>query len=142
VAPAVLSVRDTIYLLPATTSPLPILMLTEPASGRVEFYNRLLPWLPLARAREADVLAKPDSVQPGPWDPAFFYDPDTDRWFLYWNSSNAYPLHAIELDKTRRLAYRERPSGSSVSIPRGTDGSASARTIATRRRVRSSKAHG
>src|SRR6266699_1851386 len=46
VAPAVLSVRDTIYLLPSTTSPLPILMLTEPASGRVEFYNRLLPWLP------------------------------------------------------------------------------------------------
>src|SRR6266536_3825154 len=36
VAPAVLSVRDTIYVLPSTTSPLPILMLTKPASGRVE----------------------------------------------------------------------------------------------------------
>jgi xylan 1,4-beta-xylosidase len=109
VAPAVLSVRDTIYLLPSTTSPLPILMLTEPATGRVEFYNRLLPWLPLARARETDSLAKPDSVQPGPWDPAFFHDPDTDRWFLYWNSSNAYPLHMIELDKTKRLAYTGAP---------------------------------
>jgi hypothetical protein len=50
VAPAVLSVRDTIYVLPSTTSPLPILMLTQPATGRVEFYNRLLPWLPMARA--------------------------------------------------------------------------------------------
>ncbi len=110
VAPAALSVRDTIYLLPSTTSPLPILMLTHAASGRVEFYNRLLPWLPLARAREADVLAQPDSVQPGPWDPAFFHDPDTERWFLYWNSSNAYPLHAIELDKTRRLAYQGTPT--------------------------------
>ena len=109
VAPAALSVRDTIYLLPSTTSPLPILMLTEPASGRVEFYNRLLPWLPLARARETDSLAKPDSVQPGPWDPAFFYDADTERWFLYWNSSNAYPLHMIELDKTKRLAYQGTP---------------------------------
>ena len=111
VAPAVLSVRDTIYLLPSATSPLPILMLTEPASGRVEFYNRLLPWLPLARWRERDVdaLAQPDSVQPGPWDPQFFHDPDTERWFLYWNSSNAYPLHAIELDKTRRLAYKGTP---------------------------------
>jgi len=109
VAPAVLSVRDTIYLLPSTTSPLPILMLTDAASGRVDFYNRLLPWLPLARAQEANVLAKPDSVQPGPWDPQFFYDPDTDRWFLYWNSSNAYPLHAIELDKTRRLVYKGTP---------------------------------
>src|SRR5437870_11722462 len=74
VAPAVLSVRDTIYLLPSTTSPLPILMLTEPAKGRVEFYNRLLPWLPMARANEGTVFAKPDSVQPGPWDPQFFYD--------------------------------------------------------------------
>ncbi|HEV8382050.1 MAG TPA: discoidin domain-containing protein [Gemmatimonadales bacterium] len=109
VAPAVLSVRDTIYLLPSTTRPLPILMLTEPATGRVEFYNRLLPWLPMARAQEANVLAKPDSVQPGPWDPQFFYDPDTDRWFLYWNSSNAYPLHAIELEKSRRLAYKGTP---------------------------------
>src|SRR3989441_219717 len=45
VAPAALSVRDTIYLLPSTTSPLPILMLTQPTSGRVEFYNRLLPWM-------------------------------------------------------------------------------------------------
>src|SRR5512145_384756 len=61
VAPAALSVRDTIYLLPSITSPLPILMLTEPASGRVEFYNRLLPWLPMARARETEVarLAQP-----------------------------------------------------------------------------------
>lgn len=109
VAPAVLSVRDTIYLLPATTAPLPILMLTAPATGRVEFYNRLLPWLPMARAHEADVLARPDSVQPGPWDPQFFYDEDTDRWFLYWNSSNAYPLHAIELDKTKQLAYKGTP---------------------------------
>ncbi|HET9709694.1 MAG TPA: family 43 glycosylhydrolase [Gemmatimonadales bacterium] len=109
VAPAVLSVRDTIYLLPSTTSPLPILMLTQPATGRVDFYNRLLPWLPMARAREADVLAQPDSVQPGPWDPQFFYDQDRDRWYLYWNSSNAYPLHAIELDKTRQLAYQGTP---------------------------------
>ena len=110
VAPAAINVRDTIYLLPSTTSPVPILMLTEPASGRVGFYNRVMPALPLAREREAAVLAKPDSVQPGPWDPTFFYDPDTDRWFLYWNSSNAYPLHMIELDKARHLAYKGTPN--------------------------------
>ncbi|HKC47055.1 MAG TPA: discoidin domain-containing protein, partial [Gemmatimonadales bacterium] len=34
---------------------------------------------------------------------------DTDRWYLYWNSSNAYPLHAIELDKSRQLAYTGSP---------------------------------
>ncbi|HEY3134320.1 MAG TPA: discoidin domain-containing protein [Gemmatimonadaceae bacterium] len=110
VAPAALSVRDTIYLLPSTTRPVPIMMLTQPATGRVEFYNRDVPWLPMAREREPpSPFAKPDSVQPGPWDPAFFYDSATDRWFLYWNSSNVYPLHAIELDKTKRLAYRGTP---------------------------------
>ena len=109
VAPAALSVRDTIYLLPSTTRPLPILMLTEPATGRVDFYNRLLPWLPMAREFEGKTFAKPDSVQPGPWDPAFFHDPDTERWFLYWNSSNVYPLHGIELDKSKQLAYKGTP---------------------------------
>ena len=109
VAPAVLAVRDTIYLLPSTTTPLPSLMLTQPATGRVEFYNRLLPWLPMARRSEGAVFAKPDSVQPGPWDPQFFHDPATERWFLYWNSSNVYPLHVIELDKSKRLAYKGTP---------------------------------
>jgi len=109
VAPAVLSVRDTIYVLPSTTRPLPIMMLTEPATGRVEFYNRLLPWLPMARDHEPYPFTKSDSVQPGPWDPQFFHDPDTERWFLYWNSSNVYPLHVIELDKTKRLAYMGTP---------------------------------
>lgn len=109
VAPSALSVRDTIYLLPSTTLPLPILMLTEAGNGRVEFYNRLMPWLPMARYRETETLAQPDSVQPGPWDSQFFHDPDTERWFLYWNSSNAYPLHGIELDKGKRLAYKGTP---------------------------------
>ena len=109
VAPAVLSVRDTIYLMPSTTQPIPLLMLTAPSTGRVEFYNRVMPWLPKARDREGTTLAKPDSVQPGPWDPQFFHDPDTERWFLYWNSSNAYPLHAIELDKSKHLAYEGTP---------------------------------
>ena len=109
VAPSALSVRDTIYLMPSTTRPLPILMLTKPATGRVEFYNRLMPPLPMARDVEAATLAKPDSVQPGPWDAQFFHDPDTERWFMYWNSSNAYPLHGIELDKSKRLAYTGTP---------------------------------
>ena len=109
VAPSALSVRDTIYLLPSTTSPLPILMMTQAGTGRVEYYNRLMPWLPMARDREGLTFAKPDSVQPGPWDAQFFHDPDTERWFLYWNSSNVYPLHGIELDKSKRLIYKGTP---------------------------------
>ena len=109
VAPAALSVRDTIYLLPSTTRPLPILVLTKASTGRVDFYNPLLPWLPMARDHEGATFAKPDSVQPGPWDPAFFHDAATERWFLYWNSSNVYPLNVIELDKSKRLAYKGTP---------------------------------
>lgn len=110
VAPAALSVRDTIYLLPSTTRPSPIMMLTRAATGHVAFYNHLMPPLPMGRDHEPpSPFAKPDSVQPGPWDPAFFHDPDTERWFLYWNSSNVYPLHVIELDKNKRLGYKGTP---------------------------------
>ena len=110
VAPAVLNVRDTIYLLPSTTTPLPIMMLTEPKTGRVDIYNKILPWLPMARSYEPEgKFVKPDSVQPGPWDPQFFHDPATERWFLYWNSSNEYPINVIELDKSKRLAYKGTP---------------------------------
>jgi hypothetical protein len=112
VAPAALSVRDTIYLLPATTSPLPILMTTRPARGVIQFYNRLMPWLPNARSVESrpnEFTARGDSLPPGPWDPAFFYDPEPNRWYLYWGSSNVYPIYGIELDKTKRLAYVGRP---------------------------------
>jgi hypothetical protein len=109
VAPSALTVRDTIYVMPSTTRPVPMLMLTQPSTGRVEYYNRTMPWLPNARDVEAKTLAKPDSVQPGPWDAQLFHDPDSERWFLYWNSSNAYPLHAIELDKSKHLAYKGTP---------------------------------
>ena len=43
VAPAALSVRDTLYLLQSTTVPRPILFSTAPEMGRLEFYHRLLP---------------------------------------------------------------------------------------------------
>src|SRR6478752_8566479 len=60
VAPSALSVRDTIYLMPSTTRPVPIMMLTEPTTGVVGFYNRVMPGLPMAREFEAATLAKPD----------------------------------------------------------------------------------
>ncbi|HEX2781665.1 MAG TPA: family 43 glycosylhydrolase, partial [Gemmatimonadaceae bacterium] len=105
VAPAALSVRDTIYLLPARMEPHPVLFTTTPARGRLDWYNRMMPRLPnvASRGDRADIPA--DSVPPGPWDPAFFHDPDTERWYLYWGSSNTYPLYGIELDKNRRFTY-------------------------------------
>ncbi len=90
-APAALSVRDTLYLFQSTFEQRPIFASVQPEKGKLLFYNR---WLP--RVPGAD----------GPWDPAIFHDPDTDRWFMYWGSSNVFPLYGIELDKSRQLTYK------------------------------------
>jgi xylan 1,4-beta-xylosidase len=106
VAPAALSVRDTLYLLQSAYEPRPILFSTAPATGRLEFYNRRPPRLPLMLPPGRDAArVVSDSVPPGPWDPTIFHDPDTDKWYMYWGSSNFYPIYGIELDKSKRLAY-------------------------------------
>ena len=89
-APAAISVRDTLYLFQSTFEQRPIFISTEPEKGKLKFYNRWLPRLP------KDI---------GPWDPALFHDDDTDKWYMYWGSSNVYPLFGAELDKSRNLTY-------------------------------------
>jgi hypothetical protein len=111
----VLSVRDTIYLMPSTTSPLPI----HDADAAIDRTRRVLQPAHAvaahgARKRAKGCFAKPDSVQPGPWDPQFFFDADTNRWFMYWNSSNVYPLNVIELIKRNSSRTRARHAGCSV----------------------------
>lgn len=39
-----------------------------------------------------------DSFQAGAWDPAFFAD-DDQRVYIYWGSSNLYPLYGQEVDR-------------------------------------------
>ncbi|WP_207509649.1 family 43 glycosylhydrolase [Telluribacter humicola] len=90
-APAALSVRDTLFLFQSTFESRPILYSVAPKEGKLEFYNRWMPRLP------KDI---------GPWDPAIFHDPDTDRWFMYWGSSNVYPIFGAELDHSKWLAYK------------------------------------
>ncbi|MFZ5947424.1 MAG: family 43 glycosylhydrolase [Stygiobacter sp.] len=90
-APAALSVHDTLFLFQSTFQQRPILYSTEPEKGKLNFYNRWLPQLP------KDV---------GPWDPAIFYDEDTNRWFMYWGSSNVYPIYGCELDHSKKLTYK------------------------------------
>jgi hypothetical protein len=89
-APAALSVRDTLYLFQSTFEQRPIFYSTEPEKGKLKFFNRWLPRLP------KDI---------GPWDPALFHDDDTDKWYMYWGSSNVYPIFGAELDKNRKLTY-------------------------------------
>ncbi|MBI2924512.1 MAG: family 43 glycosylhydrolase [Verrucomicrobia bacterium] len=89
-APAALSVGDRLYLFQSTFDRRPIWVTTAPASGRLEHFNPLLPLVPGAA---------------GPWDPAIFHDDAADRWFMYFGSSNVYPIYGIELDYKNQLAY-------------------------------------
>lgn len=100
IAPAAWSHGDTLLLMQSAFEQRPILVSTRPATGRLEFYNRLMPPLPNFRpeARPGDVGVA------GVWDPALFRD-DDGRWFLYWGSSNLHPLFGVALDPGRRLAY-------------------------------------
>lgn len=95
-APAALSVRDTLYLFQSTFEQRPIFYTTAPETGQLSFYNRWLPALP------KDV---------GPWDPALFYDEDLNKWYMYWGSSNVYPLYGAELDKSKNLIYKSAYKG-------------------------------
>src|SRR5687768_158830 len=90
-APAAMSVRDTLYLFQSTFERRPIFISTEPENGKLIFYNRWPPALP------KDI---------GPWDPALFYDEELDKWYMYWGSSNVYPLFGSELDKSKQLNYK------------------------------------
>jgi len=89
-APAALSVRDTLYLFPSAFEPAPLFFTTTPETGHLELLTPLMPELPGAQ---------------GPWDPDIFHDADTDRWYMYFGSSNLYPIYGIELDPRRRLSY-------------------------------------
>jgi xylan 1,4-beta-xylosidase len=96
VAPAAVSYGDGIYFFPSTFERRPLFVTRDPKGGTVEYFHRLLPRVP-------GVEGRTDS--PGPWDPDLFRDPDTGRWYMYFGSSNVYPLYGIELDWNRRLAY-------------------------------------
>lgn len=51
--------------------------------------------------------------QPHAWDPSFFKDED-GRAYLYWGSSNHYPLYGVELDPARNY----RPTGPVAELVR------------------------
>ncbi|HUS36463.1 MAG TPA: family 43 glycosylhydrolase [Verrucomicrobiae bacterium] len=91
VAPAALSAKGKLFLFPSTYEQRPIYVVTDPAGAqpKLEVFNDSLPLLPGA---------------PGPWDPALFHDEESDAWFMYFGSSNLYPIYGIALDA--KLNYR------------------------------------
>jgi len=108
VAPAAWSHGGAIYLLQSAFSPRPILVTRAPATGKIDFFNRQMPNLPKAVPDGTPEPYPEGAIPPGPWDPAFFRD-DDGRWYLYWGSSNVYPIYGIELDFDKRLTYAGDP---------------------------------
>ena len=104
VAPAVWSDGERLYLMPATMEPEAILVSDDPASGRLEFLTRRTPELTNAVRPGLEDLMKPGQLPPGPWDPALFRDDDA-RWYLYWGSSNVFPLYGAQVRMGERFAY-------------------------------------
>ena len=91
-APAALSVGGKLYLFQSTFERRPIYVTATPENGKLTRFNPLLPFVPGAA---------------GPWDPAIFHDDETDRWFMYFGSSNLYPIYGIELDFKNQLTYMD-----------------------------------
>jgi len=95
VAPAALSAKGKLFLFPSTYEQRPIYVVENPdaAIPNLVVYNGELPFLPGAQ---------------GPWDPALFHDDASDKWFMYFGSSNFYPIYGIELDESKKLGYVEK----------------------------------
>ena len=121
VAPAAISDGERLILMPSMTRPDPILVSRDPAHGKLDFLTRRPPELPSTLAPGAGSElggwsggdAPHERFPPGPWDPALFKD-DDGRWYLYWGSSNTFPIYGIEIDMRdvdtqQRIRYIGKP---------------------------------
>ena len=97
VAPATLVADGKLFLMQSAMEPRPLLYSTDPAHGHWHFWTRLLPEIPGAVRAGHENEMKPGALPPGPWDPGLFQDGD-GKTYLYWDSSNVYPIYGAQLD--------------------------------------------
>jgi hypothetical protein len=65
-----------------------------------------MPPLPGAVDDRNPELMRANEVPPGPWDPGLLKD-DDGRWYLYWGSSNVFPIYGIEIEwRDGKLIYK------------------------------------
>ena len=91
-APAVRVVHDTLFMMQSGRAP--VFYTTDPASGQLKYYNRMMPKVP----GQAPLV-----------DPDIFYDSASDQWFMYYDSSNFYPIYGIRLNHSKKLAFEGEP---------------------------------
>jgi hypothetical protein len=108
VAPAAISDGDRLILWPSMNRPGPIYVTSDPASGKLDYLVRRTPPLPGMVDKPPEQM-KPNEVPPGPWDPGLLKD-DDGRWYLYWDSSNVFPIYGIEIAfDDGKLIYKGEP---------------------------------
>lgn len=106
VAPAAWSDGERLYLMPSMMEPGAIYVTDSPETGKLDYLVRRMPRLPGQVRPGEEEKMKPGEIPPGPWDPALFLD-DDGKWYLYWNSSNVFPLYGLEIEfKDGRLIYK------------------------------------
>jgi xylan 1,4-beta-xylosidase len=104
VAPAAWSDGTRIILEPSMMEPGAILSSTAPDTGKLEFWVRKMPENP-GTVDKDPALMKPGEIPVGPWDPGLFKD-DDGRWYLYWGSSNVYPMYGQQISfADGKMAY-------------------------------------
>jgi hypothetical protein len=117
VAPATLVAGGKLFLMQSAFAPRPLMVSTDPAHGRWSFWTRLLPPVPGAAPYDDALVTKlTGDLPPGPWDPGLFQDRD-GKVYLYWGSSDTYPLYAAQMDfqldstegEGKRLAFLTKP---------------------------------
>jgi len=109
VAPAAVVDGDRLILMPAMsfTRPGSILVTTAPDTGKLDFLVRQLPDLPGSVDKPPQQM-KANEVPPGPWDPDLFKD-DDGQWYLYWGSSNVFPIYGQKIAFSGgKLVYQTR----------------------------------
>ena len=109
VAPAAVSDGERLYLMQSAFEPRPMLVSEHPETGHWDWHTRQLPPVPGAvsrgeEGRYGDAGVPSDRLPPGPWDPGLFID-DDGRWYLYWGSSNVYPIYGSEIDPAPPMAF-------------------------------------
>lgn len=78
-APAVFSIKDTLYVVGST-------------------HGKTFPLWKSTNPTGDDWQIAVDSLKTGAWDPAYLYDEEKEKLFLYWGSSNEFPLLGTEVN--------------------------------------------
>lgn len=107
VAPAVTSDGERLLIMPSMTGQGAVYSTSDPASGKIDLFVRFMPKLPGAVKSGLEDTIRSGQVPPGPWDPDLFRD-DDGQWYLYWNSSNVFPLYGAPISfADGKLIYGE-----------------------------------